>query len=46
MKQLEVMNFASLTEKSSKIQHRAVSQNQRKYMAQKYVLHYIFSLET
>ena len=34
MKQLEVINFASLTEKSSKIQHRAVSQNQRKYMAQ------------
>ena len=39
MKQLEVMNIASLTEKSSKIQQRAVSQNQRKYMAQKYVLH-------
>ena len=36
MKQLGVMNFASLTEKSSKIQHKAVSQNQRKYMAQKY----------
>ena len=34
MKQLEVMNFASLTEKSSKIQHKTVSQNQRKYMAQ------------
>ena len=29
MKQLEVMNFASLTEKSSKIQHKAVSQNQK-----------------
>ena len=36
MKQLEVMNLASLTEKSSKIQHEAVSQNQRKYMAQKH----------
>ena len=35
MKQLEVMNFASLTEKWSKIQHKVVSQNQRKYMAQK-----------
>ena len=35
MKQLEVMNVASLTEKSSKIQHKAVSRNQRKYMAQK-----------
>ena len=32
MKQLGVMNFASLTEKSSKIQHKAVSQNQRKYI--------------
>ena len=41
MKQLKVMNFASLTEKSFKIQHRAVSQNQRKYMAQKYVFHEI-----
>ena len=39
MKQLEVMNFASLTEKSSKIQHEAVSQNQRKYMAQKCIIH-------
>ena len=38
MKQLEVMNFASLTEKSSKIQHKAVSQNQRKYMAQKHAI--------
>ena len=37
MKQLEVMNFASLTEKSSKIQHKAVSQNQ-KYMAQKHAI--------
>ena len=37
MKQLEVMNFASLTEKPSKIQHKAVSQNQRKYMAQKHL---------
>ena len=36
MKQLEVMNFA--TEKSSKIQHKAVSQNQRKYMAQKHAI--------
>ena len=27
MKQLEVMNFASLTGKSSKIQQKAVSQN-------------------
>ena len=36
MKQLEVMNFASLTEKLSKIQRKAVSQNQRKYMAQKH----------
>ena len=36
MKQLGVMNFASLTEKSSKIQHKAVSQNQRKYMAQRH----------
>ena len=35
MKQLEVMNFVSLTDKSSKIQHKAVSQNKRKYMAQK-----------
>ena len=35
MKQLGVMNFASLTEKSSKI---AVSQNQRKYMAQKHAI--------
>ena len=41
MKQLEVMNFASLTEKSSKMQHRVVSQNQRKYMAQKYVIYQI-----
>ena len=38
MKQLEVMNFARLAEKSSKIQHKAVSQNQRKYMAQKHVI--------
>ena len=38
MKQLGVMNFASLTEKSSKIQHKAVSQNQRKYMAQKHAI--------
>ena len=38
MKQLEVMNFASLTEKSSKIQHKAVSQYQRKYMAQKHAI--------
>ena len=30
MKQLEVVNFASLTEKSSKTQHRAVSQLQKK----------------
>ena len=37
MKQLEVMNLAALTEKSSKIQHKAVSQNQRKYMAEKHV---------
>ena len=37
MKQLEVMNLATLTEKSSKIQHKAVSQNQRKYMAEKHV---------
>ena len=41
MKQLGVMNFASLTEKSSKIQHKAVSQNQRKYMAQKHAIDYI-----
>ena len=33
---IEVLNFASLTEKSSKIQPKAVSQNQRKYMAQKH----------
>ena len=38
MKQLGVMNFASLTEKSSKIQHKAVSKNQRKYMAQKHAI--------
>ena len=38
MKQLGVMNFASLTEKSSKIQRKAVSQNQRKYMAKKYAI--------
>ena len=38
MKQLGVMNFASLTEKSSKIQHKAVSQNQKKYMAQKHAV--------
>ena len=38
MKQLEVMDFASLAEKSSKIQYKAVSQNQRKYMAQKHVI--------
>ena len=38
MKQLGVMNFASLTEKSSKIQHKAVSQNQRKYMAQRHAI--------
>ena len=38
MKQLEVMNFASLTEKSSKIQHKAVSRNRRKYMAQKHAV--------
>ena len=38
MKQLGAMNFASLTEKSSKIQHKAVSQNQRKYMAQKHAI--------
>ena len=38
MKQLEVMNFASLTGKSSKIQHKAVSQNQKKYMAQKHTI--------
>ena len=30
MKQLEVMNFASSTEKSSKMQHRVVSQQQIK----------------
>ena len=41
MKQLEVMNFASLTDKSSKMQHRVVSQNQRKYMAQEYVIYQI-----
>ena len=43
MKQLEVMNFEvmSLTEKSSKIQHKAVSQYQRKYMAQKHAIDYI-----
>ena len=41
MKQLEVINIASLTEKSSKIQHRVVSQYQRKYMAQKHVIDYI-----
>ena len=29
MKQPEVMNFSSLTEKSSKIEHKAVSQNQK-----------------
>ena len=29
MKQLEVMNFASLTEKLSKMQHKAVSHNRR-----------------
>ena len=38
MKQLEVMNLACLTEKSCKIQHEAVSQNQRKYMAQKHAI--------
>ena len=38
MKQLGVMNFTSSTEKSSKIQHKAVSQNQRKYMAQKHAI--------
>ena len=38
MKQLEVMNFASLTEKSCKIQPKAVSQNQRKYMARKHAI--------
>ena len=38
MKQLEVMDFAILTEKSSKIQHKAVSQNQRKYMAQNHAI--------
>ena len=38
MKQLEVMNFASLTEKSSKIQHKAVSQNKKKYMAPKHTI--------
>ena len=46
MKQLGVMNFASLTEKSSKIQHKAVSQNQRKYMAQKQIRETFRSLET
>ena len=35
---IEVMNFASLTEKSFKIQHKAVSQYQRKYMAQKHAI--------
>ena len=40
MKQLEVMNFASLTEISSKIQHTELFDNNklRKYMAQKYVI--------
>ena len=38
MKQPEVINFASLTEESSKIQHKAVSQNQKKYMAQKHAI--------
>ena len=38
MKQPEVINFASLTEKSSKIQYKAVSQNQKKYMAQKHAI--------
>ena len=38
MKQLGVMNFTSSTEKSSEIQHKAVSQNQRKYMAQKHAI--------
>ena len=33
-----MMNFASLTQKSSKIQHKAVSQNQTKYMAQKHAI--------
>ena len=41
MKQLGVVNFASFTEKSSKMQHKAVSQNQRKYMAQKHATDYI-----
>ena len=41
MKQLGVMNFASLKEKSSKIQHKAVSQNRRKYMAQKHAIDWI-----
>ena len=37
MKQLEVINFASLTDKSPKIpQNRVVSQLERKYMAQKH----------
>ena len=39
MKQLEVENCASLTEKSTKTEHRAVSQLQRKYMAQKHAIH-------
>ena len=38
MKQLRVMNFASFTEKSSKIQDKAVSHNHRKYMAQKHAI--------
>ena len=35
MKQLGMMNFASLTEKSSKIQHKAVSQKSRKIYGSK-----------